>query len=108
MSAKLKAVPAPTIAAVPPAKIRLHVDRSTLQVGVIMDLEEMAESGQTNIRSLVNFLAAFVVDDDLNPLPPDVAMSQLRHLTLTELQSAFETITSTVTDTAVSPPTASS
>ncbi len=79
--------------------VRFHVYRKNINVGLLMDMEDVAArlqpgpdglaSGNVTMREMHDMLLPFVVTTNGRQLPPEEATKHIRKLTLDELQAAF-------------------
>lgn len=83
-------------------KIVISKERLTksLKIGEWLDLQA------GNVATIVNVMARFAVDDNGNPIPHDQAISQIKEMTIEELNAAALGLNNAITDAAVNPPSA--
>ncbi len=80
--------------------IRFHATTEKLaeiEIGDSLDIED----NPNNIRLTINLMARFLVDENGNYLPDDVARQRMRRVTLTQLQGAYQTLFADVREAAV-------
>ena len=88
------------------SKVRFNVDINTLEIGTLIDLEDLGElqkSGKPVTRQLVSVVSPFLVDEKGNPVPEDEALAACRKLTVNDLMQAFNTLKAAVESGIVSP-----